>query len=84
MLIYNFEILKAETLKRNLFEKTRDYELKVKVEKNNKVIFDEVVKVRKNTQGVFPETGNINNKIKSVAERKEITDKIKEYIKRAR
>ncbi len=81
---YSFEILKATQMKGHKIEKTKDYEVKVVVKKDDKIMFDDVVKVRKNTQGVYPETELINKKIKSASAKKELLDNLKQYIKKAR
>lgn len=84
MLNSEFEIIKATTVKGHRFEKTKDYEIRATIKKNNKVVFDEVLKVRKNAQGIFWDMEIINKKIKSIAERREIADRIKEFMKKAR
>jgi hypothetical protein len=84
MISYSFEILTTVQMKGHKIEKTRDYEVKVLVRKDEKTIFNDVVKVRKNVQGVYPDTGLINKKIKSAATKKELLDKLKTYVKNAR
>ena len=84
MVSYSFEILKATQMKGHKIEKTKDYEVQVLVKKDEKTVFNEVVKVRKNVQGIFPETDLINKKIKSAAAKKELLEKLKAYIKKAR
>ncbi len=84
MVSYSFEILKAMQIKGHKIEKTKDYEVQVLVKKDEKTLFNDVVKVRKNVQGVYPETELINKKIKSAATKKELLEKLKAYIKKAR
>lgn len=82
MLKYHFDIIKATPLKGHKLQKTKDYETKVTIEKDGQLIFDEVIMVRKNIKGVFPELTEVNKKIASVAIRKELTDRLKEYFKK--
>ncbi len=84
MVSYSFEILKATQIKGHKIEKTKDYEVQVVVKKDEKIVFNDVIKVRKNTQGVYPETELINKKVKSAAAKKELLEKLKAYIKKAR
>lgn len=84
MVSYSFEILKATQMKGHKIQKTKDYEVQVVVKKEDKTVFNDVVKVRKNTQGVYPETDLINKKIKAASAKKELLEKLKEYIKKAR
>ncbi len=81
---YNFEILNATQMKGHKIEKTKDYEVRVLVKKDDKMVFNEVVKVRRNIQGIFPEMDLINKKIKSASAKKELVDKLKQFIKKAR
>ncbi len=81
---YSFEILTATQMKGHKIEKTKDYEVKVVVKKDDKTLFNDVVKVRKNIQGVYPEIELINKKIKSASAKKELLDNLKQYIKKAR
>lgn len=84
MINYSFEIVKSEPIKGHKIAKTKDYQLRVLVKKDDKTIFDEVVNVRKNVQGIFPETDLINKKIKAASAKKELLEQIKAFIKKAR
>ncbi|NLO21785.1 MAG: hypothetical protein GX119_07270 [Syntrophomonadaceae bacterium] len=84
MINYSFEIVKAEQIKGHKIAKTKDYQVKVLVKKDEKTIFDEVVNVRKNVQGIFPEMDLINKKIKAASTKKELLDQIKSFVKKAR
>ena len=81
MLNYHFEIVKATPLKGHKLEGAKDYATKVRVEKDQKIIFDEVIVVRKNKEGVFPDLDLINKKIAASSTRRELTEKIKEFYK---
>lgn len=81
---YDFEILSVNQIKGHKIEKTKDYEVKVIVKKDDKELLNEVIRVRKNAIGVYPETEIINKKLKSSAMKKEVTEKLKEYVKKAR
>lgn len=82
MLNYKFEIINSATLKGHKIAGSKDYETRVTVEKDDKVIFNEIIKVRKNKEGVFPDMDPIRNKISAASTRKELVEKIKEYFKR--
>jgi len=81
---YTFEIQSVTQMKGHKIEKTKDYEVKVLVKKDNKVLFKDVVKVRKNILGVYPEMDKINKKIKSASIKKELLGNLKEYVKKTR
>ena len=81
MLNYHFEIVKTIPLKGHKIEGSKDYETRVKIEKDGKTIFDEVIVVRKNNEGVFPDLALINKKIAAASTRRELIEKIKEYFK---
>jgi ribosomal protein L21 len=81
LLNYYFEIVKATPLKGHKIEGAKDYATKVRVEKDEKILFDEVIVVRKNKEGVFPDLDMINKKIAAASTRRELTEKIKEYFK---
>ena len=80
MLNYKFEIINSSVLKGHKISGTKDYETRVTVEKDDKIIFNELIKVRKNKEGVFPDMDPIR-KIPAASTRKELTEKIKEYFK---
>jgi hypothetical protein len=82
LLNYHFEIIKTTPLKGHKIEGTKDYETKVKIEKDEKIIFDEVIVVRKNKEGVFPDLTLANKKIAATSTRRELAEKLKEYFKR--
>lgn len=81
---YDFEILGVNQLKGHKIEKTKDYEVRVVVKKDDKELLNEVIRVRKNAIGVYPETEIINKKLKSSTMKKELLEQLKEYIKKAR
>lgn len=83
MIKYDFEILQVKPLRGHKISGTRDYETRVKVDKDGDIIFDEIVNIRKNKEGVFPDVEAID-RIKSTSVRKELTKRLKEYIKKAR
>jgi len=83
LLTYKFEILNSTPLKGMKIAGSKDYETRVTVEKDHKVIFNEIIKVRKNKEGVFPDLDPIR-KISAVSTRKELIEKIKEYFKRVK
>jgi hypothetical protein len=82
VLKYNFEILKTTPLKGHKLQGTKDYETQVTIEKDDKLIFDEVVQVRKNKEGVFPDLSMANKRIAAASVRRELAEKLKEYFKR--
>jgi len=82
LLKYHFEITNATPLKGHKLRGTKDYETKVTIEKDGKLIFDEIIMVRKNKEGVYPDLTLANKKIAAVSTRRELADKIKEYFKR--
>ncbi len=82
MLKYHFEIIKTTPLKGHKLQGTKDYETKVTIEKDDKLIFDEVVMVRKTKEGVFPDLTLAHKKIAAASTRRELTEKLKEYFKR--
>ncbi len=84
MLNYHFEIVKTTPLKGHKIEGSKDYDTQIRIEKDGKVIFDEIVVVRKNKEGVFPDLDPIRNKIAAASVRKELVEKIKEYFKRVK
>lgn len=84
MLKYDFAIIKTEALKGHKIAGTKDYETKVVITRDDKVIYDGIIKVRKSKSGTFPETDVIKDKISSVAIRKELIDRLKEYFKKVR
>lgn len=81
MLNYKFEIINAIPLKGHKIEGSKDYETRVTIEKDGKVIFNEMIKVRKNLEGVFPDQDLIRKKVAAVSTRKELVEKLKEYFK---
>lgn len=81
MLNYHFEIVKTTPLKGHKIQGTKDYETRVKVEKDEKIIFEGVIMVRKNKEGVFPDLDLVNKKIAATSTRRELAEKIKEYFK---
>lgn len=83
MLTYKFEIINSIPLKGKKIAGSKDYETRVTVEKDDKVIFNEIIKVRKNKEGVFPDLDAIR-KISAASIRKELVEKIKEYFKRVK
>ena len=84
LLKYHFEIIKTTPLKGHKIQGTKDYETKVTIEKDDKLIFDEVVMVRKNKEGIFPDMTLANKKITAASTRRELAEKLKEYFKRAK
>lgn len=62
MLKYHFEIINATPLKGHKLRGTKDYETKVTIEKDGKLIFDEIIMVRKNKEGVYPDLTLANKK----------------------
>jgi len=82
LLTYHFEIIKTTPLKGHKIEGTKDYETKVRIEKDDKLIFDEVITIRKNKEGVFPDLTLANKKIAAASTRRELGEKLKEYFKR--
>lgn len=81
MLNYKFEIINTIPLKGHKIEGSKDYETRATIEKDGKVIFNEIIKVRKNLEGVFPDQDLIRNKVAATSTRKELVEKIKEYFK---
>ena len=63
MLTYHFEIIKTTPLKGHKIEGAKDYQTKVTIQKDDKLIFDEVITIRKNKEGVFPDMTLANKKI---------------------
>lgn len=84
MLKYHFEIIKSTPLKGQKIAGSKDFDTQVRIEKDGKTIFDELVVVRKNKEGVFPDMDPIRNKIAAASIRKELVEKIKEYFKRVK
>jgi len=82
LLTYHFEIIKATPLKGHKIQGTKDYETKVTITKNEKLIFDEVITIRKNKEGVFPDLTLAGKKIAAASTRRELEEKLKEYFKR--
>lgn len=81
MLNYKFEINNTIPLKGHKIEGSKDYETRVIIAKDDKIIFNEIIKVRKNKEGVFPDLEIIRKKISAASTRKELVEKIKEYFK---
>ncbi|MEA1959881.1 MAG: hypothetical protein U9N81_01090 [Bacillota bacterium] len=84
MLNYHFEILQVHALKRHKLAGTRDYETKVVIHKDEKIVYDGTINVRRNKEGVFPDVDAINDKALTPSIRKELSKKLKEYIKKAK
>jgi len=82
LLKYHFEIIKSTPLKGHKIEGTKDYQTKVTIEKDDKLLFDEVIMVRKNKEGVFPDLTLAGKKIAAASTRRELEEKLKEYFKR--
>jgi len=81
LLNYKFEIINTIPLKGHKIEGSKDYETRATIDKDGKVIFNEIIKVRKNKEGVFPDLDLIRKKIAATSTRKELVEKIKEYYK---
>jgi hypothetical protein len=81
---FDFEILKTEVLKGHKIAGTKDYDTRVIITRDDRVIFNDVLKVRKSKSGIFPETDFIKKKISAAAIRKELVDELKEYFKKVR
>ncbi len=84
MLNYHFEIIKSTPLKGQKIAGAKDYDTQVRIEKDGKIIFNELIIIRKNKEGVFPDLDLIRNKISAASVRKELVEKIKEYFKRVK
>lgn len=82
MINYDFEILKTIPLKGHKIAGTKDYETNVRVIKDEKDLFNEIIMVRKNKSGVFPEMDIINEKISSPSLKKDLNKHLKEFIKK--
>ncbi len=82
MLRYHFEIVKTTPLKGHKIAGSKDYQTKVTIEKDDKLIFDEVITVRKNKVGVFPDLTLAGKKIPAASTRRELEEKLKEYFKK--
>lgn len=82
MLKYHFEIIRSAPVKGRKITGSKDYDTQVTIEKDGKIIFDEMIVVRKNKEGVFPEMDPIRNKIAAASIRKELVEKLKEYFKK--
>jgi len=79
----DFEVLKATPVKGKRLEGAKDYETRIKVTKDDKLIFDEVILVRKNKAGIFPDPDAFK-KIKTESARREIINMIKEHFKKVK
>jgi hypothetical protein len=82
MVEYRFEIIKAEPLKGRKLEGSNDYITHVQVIRDGKTLMDENIRVRKNPAGVFPEQDIIRKKLTAPSMQKELTEKLKKYIKK--
>lgn len=82
MLRYEFEIMHVNQLKGKKIEGTRDYEVKVEMMNDDNVIFQDTVRVRKTTAGVFPDEDLLSRKIKSASLKKDLIQKLKEFVKK--
>lgn len=79
----DFEVLKTTPIKGKKLEGAKDYETRVKVTKDDKLIFDDVLLVRKNKAGIFPDPDAFK-KIKTESVRREIISIIKEHFKKVK
>lgn len=79
----DFEVLKTTPLKGKKLEGAKDYETRIKVTKDDKLIFDEVLLVRKNKAGIFPDPDAFK-KIKTESVRREIISITKEHFKKVK
>ena len=79
----DFEVLKTTPIKGKKLEGAKDYETRVKVTKDDKLIFEEVLLVRKNKAGIFPDPDAFK-KIKTESVRREIISIIKEHFKKVK
>jgi hypothetical protein len=84
MIKFNFEIIKTEILKGHKIAGTKDYETRIIITRDDRVIFNDIIKVRKSKSGIFPETDVLKKKIASAVIRKELVDELKEYFKKVR
>ena len=79
---YRFEIVKTEPLKGQKLAGSKDYTTHVLVIRDGKTLLDENIKVRKNPAGVFPEQDIIRKKLTTPSIQKELTEWLKNYIKK--
>ncbi|CFX83586.1 Uncharacterized [Syntrophomonas zehnderi OL-4] len=84
MLKYHFEIMRSTPVKGKKITGSKDYDTRVTIEKDGKIIFNEMIVVRKNKEGVFPEMDPIRNNIAAASIRKELVEKLKEYFKKVK
>jgi len=84
MLNYHFEIVKVNPIKGHKIAGTKDYETKVVIQKDEKLLYEGMIMVRKNKEGVFPDVDGVKDKSLSPSIRRELTKNLKEYIKKAR
>lgn len=82
MIEYRFEIIKSEPLKGQKVAGSKDYLTRVIVNRDGKILMDEPIRVRKNPAGIFPEQDIIRKKLTTPSMQKELTDKLKAYIKK--
>lgn len=79
----DFEVLKTTPIKGKRLEGGKDYDTRIKVTKDDKIIFDDVVLVRKNKAGIFADPDAFK-KIKTESMRKEIINAIKQHFKKVK
>lgn len=82
MVEYLFEVVNVTPVKGQKLAGSKDYDTRVVVRRNGKMIFDQVIRVRKNRAGIFPDPEPIRKKIAAPALQKELTEKIKTFIKK--
>jgi hypothetical protein len=79
---YRFEIVKVEPLKGHKLAGSKDYTIHVLITRDGKPLLDENLRVRKNPAGVFPEQDIIRKKLTTPSIQKELTERLKSYIKK--
>lgn len=84
MLNYHFEIVNVNPIKGHKIAGTKDYETKVIIQKDEKLLYEGMILIRKNKEGVFPDVDGVKDKNLSQDTRRELTKKLKEFIKKAK
>ena len=78
---FKFGVEKVQPVKGHKLEGSKDYDVKVTIDQDKKIIFDGVIIVRKTKGGVFPDSTAINKLIKDSTIKKQLEAKIKQFIK---
>lgn len=78
---FKFNVEKVQPVKGHKLEGTKDYDVKVTIDQNKKVVFDGVIIVRKTKGGVFPDLTAINKLIKDSAIKRQLEARIKQFVK---